>query len=152
MDNGIQIFQFGDSDFDKYKKELLGKQWNVWCSNKIPRDFLENTLDNVDYLLINFSINGIIGFASVIEEEEHLYIDLICNAPGTKMNLKSRKNSDFIRLGAKQMINEIERLCSTLKKRYIKLSALDDVILYYHRLGFKFEIVYNEEKTTMNAQ
>jgi hypothetical protein len=57
------------------------------------------------------------------------------------MGLRSNVN----RVGAKAMIEEIERLARNMGCSYVKLSAIDEVVPYYFRLGFNFKSVVGED-------
>jgi hypothetical protein len=61
-----------------------------------------------------------IGFVILDNQDDSYYIDLIC-----------AKNV------GKRLIDEVKSLAARDKKKYIKLSALSNVVMYYRKQGFK---------------
>jgi len=160
MDSIIDFAEFGTEKFDNFKRRLLMKPGgrstyalNPVCQGKIGDQFVEDAINNATYLFVNIYKGDIIGFAAVmyysddnISGKTYLYIELICNAPGYGMSLRSNIN----RRGAKDMIKSIEQLGKQLGSSYIKLSAIDAVIPYYYRLGFNFSSVYDKNGEEIN--
>ena len=81
--------------------------------------------------------NVIRGFAYVSyhSSPKHLYIDLICNS---KFHSMTRKSTKYNKFSGKNIIDEIIKYGKKLKVKYVKLSAIDNVILYY-KLNFTFK-------------
>lgn len=153
---GIKTAQSGDAIFEEIKQTLLMKPGgggsyalNTLCQKKIGNEFTTDAINNAYFLVVNINNSGeIIGFAAVMYYADdndpnvtYLYIELICNAPGHSMGLRSNVN----RSGAKAMIEEIERLARNMGCSYVKLSAIDQVVPYYFRLGFNFKSVVGED-------
>jgi hypothetical protein len=151
---GIIIAQNGDDVFETMKQRLLirpggGSTYalNTLCQKRIGDEFTEDAINNARFLVINLNDrNEILGFATVMyylddSDTTYLYIELICNAPGHFMALRSNVN----RAGAKAMIESIEQLAMDMDCSYVKLSAIDQVVPYYFRLGFNFISVVNPE-------
>lgn len=148
---GIIITQNGDANFETMKQRLLirpggGSTYalNTLCQKKIGDEFTKDAINNARFLVINIKGEEIIGFAAVMyylddsnSDTTYLYIELICNALGHSMGLRSSE----IRAGAKSMIESIEQLATKMKCSYVKLSAIDQVVPYYFRLGFNFKSV-----------
>ena len=78
------------------------------------------------------------GFSGIYIKEDKqgnkfFYIDVICNAPSSGKKLRKAN----IKKRGKEIINLIEELAKAEKVNYIALRALDNVITYYHKLGYK---------------
>jgi GNAT superfamily N-acetyltransferase len=153
---GVKIAQRGNPIFETIQQSLLMRPGgggtyalNTLCQKKIADEFTQDAINNAYFLVVNINNSGeIIGFAAVMyyaddddRDVTYLYIELICNAPGHSMGLRSNVN----RVGAKAMIEEIERLARNMGCSYVKLSAIDEVVPYYFRLGFNFKSVVGED-------
>lgn len=150
----IIITENVDANFETMKQRLLirpggGSTYalNTLCQKRTGEEFTEDAINNARFLVINLNDrNEILGFAAVMyylddSNKSYLYIELICNAPGHSMALRSNVN----RAGAKAMIESIEKLAMSMYCSYVKLSAIDQVVPYYFRLGFNFISVVNTE-------
>ena len=152
----IKIAESEDADFEQIKHKLLERPGgggpyalNILCQKKIGDEFTVDAINNAYFLVVNLNESGeIIGFAAVMyyaddndPDVTYLYIELICNAPGHSMGLRSNLN----RAGAKAMIQSIEQLARNKGCSYVKLSAIDQVVPYYFRLGFNFKSVVGED-------
>tara|TARA_R110002074_G_scaffold21759_1_gene67216 strand:+ start:3101 stop:4366 length:1266 start_codon:yes stop_codon:yes gene_type:complete len=145
----------GEKMYLDYSSRLLKENVEKsLCMSDIKNDFLHDSLEDADYLFIHtFQYDGyteIRGFACVIhetndevdEENDHLYLKLICNSKFHSMETRiqegktKRKGTDIMK--------EIIKLGEKLKAKYIKLDAIESVISYYYNLGFRFE---NREHT-----
>lgn len=151
---GIIITEPGKEDFETMKQNLLKRPGgggtyalNTLCQKKIGDEFTVDAINNAQFLVVNLNDSGeLIGFAAVMyyidaTDNKYLYIELICNAPGHSMGLRSNIN----RAGAKAMIESIEQLAKSMGCSYVKLSAIDQVVPYYFRLGFNFKSVVEED-------
>jgi len=144
----IIVIEKGDSDglYDYYKDRVLRHGFKI-CMKKISVGFIKESLDMCDYLIIHrYTYTeegdepGIRGFACIQEitdPDEYLYVDLICNYPYHKM--KTRVGDTMIRYGGKHMLETVRELAVIKGVPKVKLSALDDVITYYSRFGYKFD-------------
>jgi len=125
-------------DFYIHEIERMGDK--KLCASEITHEFLMETLDDCEYLFIHLFHSEIRGFACVTyhsKPTKHLYIDLICN---TKFHpMRSRATEKSVRMSGKDIIHSIIQLGRQLKARTIKLSAIQNVISYYHHLGFTFD-------------
>lgn len=145
----------GEKMYLDYSSRLLKENAEKsLCMSDIKNDFLHDSLEDADYLFVHtFQYDGyteIRGFACVIhetndevdEENDHLYLKLICNSKFHSMETRiqegktKRKGTDIMK--------EIIKLGEKLKAKYIKLDAIEGVISYYYNLGFRFE---NREHT-----
>lgn len=156
MSNILVIDKNKDPElYDDYANRLLLESADKYlCLSEIKYDFLSDSLDDSDYLLIHqFTYNDgrhempeIRGFACInyIQEDslhKHLYLKLICNSKFHAMNTRLTDNE--IKLKGKDMMDKIKELGEKLHVKYIQLDALGSVIPYYYNLGFRFKINEN---------
>jgi len=149
----IKYAEYGSSEYNEFRNTLLKNTGGYGtyalkgpCQSKIGDGFVIDAINNATYLFVNLYRNNIIGFAAVMfykdkkdPSKPYLYIELICNSPNTPgAHTGTRGVEGINRQGAKDMIIAIERLGNDLGCSYIKLSAIDEVIPYYYRLGFEF--------------
>lgn len=163
MNSQILYVKNGTNDFEQFKNKLLTPINGTYpaaiaCQDKIGIEFLQHAISNAHYLFINIYQAEIIGFAAVnfgtdTNQHTYLYIDLICNAPSTKPQTQTQTQlpNQLVRMGAKDIIQQIESVAKQLNCNYIKLSAIDDVIPYYFRLGFNFQTVYDNNNQEINT-
>jgi hypothetical protein len=147
MNNENNIYEKGTKHFKIIKSKLLSSKpgsysfaSGILCQNKIENDFVKEVINNTDYLFINYYKANIIGFAAVLYIDDDpqtpfLEIELICNSPGTKMNLRSDIEE---RKGAKDIINAVENLAFQKNCLFVNIKAIDAVIPYYYKLGYNF--------------
>jgi hypothetical protein len=146
----VFIFKPDEAEFDVYSDQIKKYAKMNLCQNKIGQSFIDQAVENSSYLFIHlFNGTDMRGFACVklLEDEfgkKFLYIDLICNA--IFHNMPTRSTIDARRIGGKGIIDKVIDLGRSMRISYIKLSAIDDVIPYYYRLGFRFMNVQLEEK------
>jgi len=110
------------------------------CLDEINREFLEESLDDSNYLFVHLFGEEIRGFACVYLEdkpEKHLYVNLICNSKFHTMKNPYIGWCEEIR--RKEYNRWIKRLGEKLQVKYIQLNAIDNVISYYYSLGYTFE-------------
>ena len=74
------------------------------------------------------------GFAIVTVNEHEYYIDLICSAPNTRMDTRDDHES----ITGTTLLNTIQEDAIASGKSYIGLKALDSVIPYYYKNGYRF--------------
>jgi len=144
----IVIDKENDADgmYDYYKERIL-RNGSTICMRKISDGFIKESLDMSDYLIVHTfryagegDETGIRGFACIQEittPVEYLYIDLICNYPFHGM--KTRAGETLVRYGGKHILETVRELAESKGISKVKLSALDDVITYYSRFGYKFD-------------
>lgn len=126
--------------YNKYSVIILSGGARKLCASEINDDFLEETLEFSDYLIIHTHRNNVRGFACVDYDttpERHLYINLICNVKHHSM--QTRKTKKDIKYGGKHIIQYIINMAKKKRVKYIKLSAINNVITYYYHLGFTFD-------------
>lgn len=129
-----------DFEYAYFQHEIEKQGTKYICQGEINREFLEESLDQSDYLFVHLFNNEIRGIACVYVDEtpeKHLYVNLICNAKFHTM--RTRLTGADKRVGGRNMIDEIKQLGEKLRVKYIKLNAIDNVISYYYSLGFTFE-------------
>jgi hypothetical protein len=132
----IEEYKKGTSNFPKVVGEIQGK-CSTLCRNSVDADYVKESLDKCDFLYVNKLLYGIIGFATVINEQDELYIDVICNADFESF-LKDIYCTFFKIATGKDIIAKIIDKAKLLRKKKVQLRALTPVISYYYRLGFDF--------------
>ena len=126
--------------YNKYAAIILSGGARKLCASEINYDFLEETLELSDYLIIHTHRNNVRGFACVDYDttpERHLYINLICNVKHHSM--QTRKTKRDVKYSGKHIIQYIINMAKKKRVKYIKLSAINNVITYYYHLGFTFD-------------
>lgn len=126
--------------YNKYADIITKNGAKNLCSSEINNQFLEETLEVSDYLIIHTHRDNIRGFACVDyynSPERHLYISLICNVKHHSM--QTRKTKKDVKYSGKHMIQYIIDMGKQKRVKYIKLSAINNVITYYYYLGFTFD-------------
>ncbi len=125
----------------KQYSELIEKNGATkLCASEINKDFLQETLDLSDYLIIHMHRNNLRGFACVDYDtypERHLYINLICNVKHHSM--QTRKTKKDLKYSGKSIIQFVIDMAKKKRVKYVKLSAINNVITYYYHLGFIFD-------------
>ena len=141
MSNIFIIEQKKQKRLYKQYSELIEKNGATkLCSSEINKTFLQETLELSDYLIIHMHRNNIRGFACVDYDkypERHLYINLICNVKHHSM--KTRKTKKDVKYGGKHIIQYVIDMAKKKRVKYVKLSAINNVITYYYHLGFVFD-------------
>lgn len=159
MSNGILVLQPEDPRFGEFKGKLVHPTIHrlitgaLVCQDKIGEQFVRDAIDEAHLIVVNLFNDVIIGFAAVIHDTDErgdpfLYIELICNSPPP--GVETRAAAAGQRQGAKAMIEAIERLARERGCSYVKLSAVDDVIPYYYRLGYDFVRVFSKKNGEIN--
>ena len=125
--------------YKQYAEQIIKTGARGFCASEINNDFLTETLELSDYLIIHSYNNTIRGFACIdviMKPEKHVYIHLICNVK--HHNMQTRKSSS-IKYSGKHIIQHIISLAKKKRAKYVKLSAINNVITYYYNLGFNFD-------------
>jgi len=157
MSNILVIDKNKDPDlYDDYANQLLNENADKYlCLSEIKYDFLSDSLNDSDYLLVHiFTYNDIHkrseirGFASInfIQDDllnKHLYLKILCNSKFHSMDTRLTNNQT--KLKGKDMMDKIKELGEKLRVKYIQLDSLGTVIPYYYNLGFRFENNENRE-------
>jgi len=134
------------------------------CKGSIGPDFIYQTLNACEYLIIHQKGNSshkpeIFGFVCVnhyldSNNKNYLYVDLICNNNIHHYNFRNKSASGKSLLDA---VNDLA-ISTMVDAYYIKLSAIESVITYYWKLGYRFPDVINiskaetKVKSLLNAQ
>ena len=125
----------------KQYSELIEKNGATkLCASEINKEFLQETLELSDYLIIHMHRNNLRGFACVDYDnypERHLYINLICNVKHHSM--QTRKTKKDVKYSGKSIIQFVIDMAKKKRVKYVKLSAINNVITYYYHLGFIFD-------------
>ena len=81
------------------------------------------------------SLRGVAGLYIRTDKKGERYAEvaIICNAPGSA--IKTRKSN--IKKRGKDILKLIDELAKAENAKYIALKALDNVVTYYHKFGYK---------------
>tara|TARA_B100000214_G_C23927622_1_gene609139 strand:- start:404 stop:1210 length:807 start_codon:yes stop_codon:yes gene_type:complete len=128
-------------EYYHFSNEIKKNAEIQFCKKQIGKQFIEDTLDDCHYLFVHKFEDDIRGFATIYHyldenNKTYLYINLICNSVFHSM--KTRATVDLRRMGGKAIIEHVIHLARNLGCNYVKLSAIDEVIPYYYKLGFRF--------------
>lgn len=136
--------------YNEYSERILKIARKTLCFGEVSNEFIQQTSEFSNYLFVHSNNNTIRGFAyvSMNHSPKHLYIDLICNSKFHNMSRKSTKNA--IQFSGKHIIQEIIKFGKKIKVKYVKLSAIANVILYYYKIGFRFPDSKNIDQTLLN--
>ena len=144
------------------KASLLREHSTAPCKGGIGTEFMEQTLNGCHYLIVNQKESSpttnpeILGFVCLFyylddEGKTYMYIDLICNNNVHHYNLRAKS------LTGTKLLDEVKKVAERLECSYIKLSAIEPVITYYWKLGYRFSVGDNIKagtrvKNLLNAQ
>ena len=127
-----------------YKREWTRAAANSICQGEITSDFFRYAKDSADILYAYLQDGSIRGFAFVntinydndpSEPLENWYLNLICISPDIKPRTRATANNSKKPSG-KLLIEKIQEDAAQDSKG-LKLRAIDTVITYYNKLGFK---------------
>ena len=93
------------------------------------------------------SVRGIAGLHIRKDNRKNKYAELsiICNASSSKMKTRYAN----LKKKGKEILELLDQLAKDKKCKYITLKALDNVITYYHKFGYKLvNYPFDEEKTS----
>ena len=125
-------------------KGSLNTSWDRICQNGVNKDFAVGSSDEFTYVLLGYdsksgkkgALRGFL-FATIKTDskgKKYLYIDIVCAGPSTRMKLKG-----LISVTGRSLIQETFKIANAIDCDYIKLSAIPEVITYYHKVfGFRF--------------
>lgn len=122
----------------------LNTSWDRICQNGVNKNFAIGSSDEFTYVLLGYDSKGgkkgaLRGFlfATIKTDgkgKKYLYIDIVCAGPSTRMKLKGH-----ISVTGRSLIQETFKIANAVNCDYIKLSAIPEVITYYHKVfGFRF--------------
>ena len=122
----------------------LNTSWDRICQDGVNKDFAVGSSDEFTYVLLGYdsksgkkgALRGFL-FATIKTDskgKKYLYIDIVCAGPSTRMKLKGH-----ISVTGRSLIQESIKIANAIDCDYIKLSAIPEVITYYHKVfGFRF--------------
>ena len=130
---------------DAVKSSLVRDHSSAPCKGGIGTEFIDQTLNGCHYLMVNQKESEpttnpeILGFVCLFyylddEGKTYLYIDLICNNNVHHYNLRTKS------LTGTKLLDEVKKHAERLECSYIKLSAIEPVITYYWKLGYRFSV------------
>ena len=122
-----------------------------FCNNDIPLDYAFDAFKNADYIFISHDIRAdgnrgsIRGFMCVQDnhnardehEEGTLYIDLICNSSRTSARSAAKRQQTGL-AGGRILLDAIKRFAVENGYQRVALKALETVIPYYYKFGWRF--------------
>ena len=120
---------------NEYVKIIIHNR-KTYCQDMVSSNFIEEAFQKADIVYIAIVNKKPRCFACVNDREDHYYIDLICCAPYSRV--RTRHGYIEQKLTGKNILEQIRRDAIHHRKKYIKLSALEGVITYYHRYGYRF--------------
>ena len=144
------------------KREGSSSQIDRFCNGDIPLDYALQAFTDADFVFISHDIraNGkrgsIRGFMCVKNnhnargdhEEGTLYIDLICNSSRQSARSAAKRQQTGL-AGGKILLNAIKAFAVENGYERIALKALETVIPYYYKFGWRFiERCGDEERGT----
>lgn len=125
--------------FEDIKDIILQNCDNICQGGEINYDYVNDSLDTCDFVFVNFDLFTLVGFAIVFDQQNEIYIDVICNLNKGNKSLQNRLYGMFFRQhGGKDIIDKIKEKGITMGKTNVGLRALKPVISYYSHLGFTF--------------
>ena len=136
-----EIEDYEDADHDEIitvDENSKGVDILVLWTDKKPTTISSNVIQ---------SVRGVAGLHIKKDNRQHKYaeLSLICNASSSKMKTR---NANLKKKG-KEILELLDKLAKDKKCKYIALKALDNVITYYHKFGYKLvNYPFDEEKTS----
>ena len=131
---GIDILE------NEYVKAII-RNATTYCRDNVPKEFIQDAFEDARYVYISIQKGVARGFACIQvlrnkDDKKYLYIDLICSAAQTMIELRATTPKKFT---GKHLLKQIEKDARAAGDiAYIKLSSLDNVITYYHHFGYRF--------------
>ena len=139
--DGNRVWSADTAEIIRLKVAPLIRNAKTFCMNMVTEDYTKDALTDADAIVISYDTRGgkitsARGFAALElrPEKGEVYIDLICNAARPKVALRT----DAEIPGGSAMLNQIKAFAVHKGYKYIKLKALEHVIPYYHRFGWRF--------------
>ena len=113
---------------DKKIQDALKSIRNGELCSSLSR-FAPGALKDSDIVLLAYNSEGVVKGVAGVNEDDDLYVSIICNAMG-------KKNRGEGYAPGKGLLDLLKKI-ATQKKKPLVLSALPNVINYYKRFGFK---------------
>lgn len=133
----IKILNNESVEFNKYA-DIIGKHsFTRLCNKSVAGKYVKYSLERCDLLFVNVDENDDVrGFATIIFDKLGIYIDVICSS--ALYHPMVRRSGEFLHFSGKHIIEYVKDYAKENKIKYIHLSALESVITYYYKLGFRF--------------
>lgn len=127
----------GSVEFNKYADIISKYSFTRLCNKSVSGKYVKQSLEKCNLLFVNVDENDDVrGFATIIFDELGIYIDVICSS--ALYHPMSRRSGEFLHYSGKHIIEYVKDYAKDNKIEYIHLSALESVITYYYKLGFRF--------------
>jgi hypothetical protein len=115
----------------------------IYCHNQVSKEYLRDSiLDMADILCITYNKFDVpTGFATVIKNyisKNSRYIHLICVQSYSHMKMRSNKNIQNNKPKGSDLLHKIKEDAIEDHCDVIELQALEHVITYYYKQGYRF--------------
>jgi len=144
-----------DADDEDYIKNHIVKSLaihgNAFSQESVTFGFVKDAILESNILLISFIRGNPRGFVAIKKlvdntKRQYLYIDLLCNSK--RPGVKTRGSIGLPIISGKDLLYQVSKIANEYGCHYIKLSALQDVITYYYKYGYK--LIKQENKPFMD--
>lgn len=140
-------------EFESIRTIILKNCDDVCHGGEVNYDYIDYSLDICDFVFVNFELFTLVGFAIVFDQQNEIYIDVICNLNKSNKSLQNRLYGMFFRQhGGKDIIDKIKEKGIAMGKTNVGLRALKPVISYYSHLGFTFPYSGHAERRIERIQ
>ena len=139
--DGIEIVYRSDNRrlFDLKREEIA--RASVLCKKEISPVYLKKALKRADVVILAHDVykndirGSLRGFATLQMDKYpgFVYLDVICRGTSTGMNFRGKPRA----APGRSMIDAIKSVARRTNSQGIVLTALESVIGYYTRLGFR---------------
>ena len=114
---------------DKKIEDALKSIRNGKLCSSLPR-YASDAIKKADIVLLAYNSEGVVkGLAGIDEHKHRLYVSIICNVMG-------KKNREEGYAPGRGLLDLLKKI-AVKKKKNLTLSALNHVVNYYKRFGFK---------------
>ena len=114
---------------DKKIEDALKSIRNGKLCSSLPR-YASDAIKSADIVLLAYNSEGVVkGLAGIDEHKHRLYVSIICNVMG-------KKNREEGYAPGRGLLDLLKKI-AVKKKKNLTLSALNHVVNYYKRFGFK---------------
>jgi len=158
VNKGIEIvYKRYDTKVFKLKQMELERVPSLCTTGSIGKEFFKQSLSNADAYVIAYDVykNGlrgsIRGFACLKFDvyPDFVYLDLICRGGSTRMNYRGKPSA----VPGRAIMDAVKSVARATRRKGVVLSALQKVIGYYKKLGFRIttDLACNR-RTTLNRK
>lgn len=156
VNKGIEIvYKAYDTKLFKLKEKELARAPSLCVAGAIGEEFFKASLAGADAYVIAYDVykNGIRGsirgFACLKFDTfpDYVYLDLICRGGSTPMNYRGKPSA----APGRAILDNVKKIARATKRKGVVLSAIEKVIDYYKKFGFRIttDLTCNR-RTTLN--